>query len=187
MSSSPGCVPTISTSLVAVWYCRKKRPNVWDRRIQVPGKACFLGECGLTMRGEMGCLLPMPLPSVSLTLPPHCLFQLVENSCMEVTAGDTYFVCSGGRSQSHISIQKCVVLCVCVTHLGGVWVLWLWGVCTWCVSVCGMTVCVCRMCGVSGVSVYGVCVVPMTVVSVCDVCVWADCMEICPTHECADI
>ena len=75
----------------------------------------------------MGCLLPMPLPSVALTLPPHCLFQLVENSCMEVMAGDTYFLCLGGKSQSHISIQKCVSVCVCVcvwvTHLGGVWVL----------------------------------------------------------------
>ncbi|KAB0377660.1 hypothetical protein E2I00_019380 [Balaenoptera physalus] len=38
--------------------------------------------------------------------------SLVENSCMEVMAGDTYFVCLGGKSQSHISIQKCVSVCV---------------------------------------------------------------------------
>ena len=59
-------------SLLATWYCRKKGPNVWDGRIQFCWKACCLGECGLNMRGEVGCLFPMSLLSVSLTLPPLC-------------------------------------------------------------------------------------------------------------------
>ena len=66
---------------------------------------------------------------------------------MEVMAGDTYFLCLGGKSQSHISIQKCVSVCVCVCV--GDTFGWCVGVvtvgcvnmvcfCMWCDSVCGV-------------------------------------------------
>ncbi|XP_034842993.1 translation initiation factor IF-2-like [Mirounga leonina] len=39
---------------------------------------------------------------------------LVVNSCLEVMAGESYFVCVGGKSYSHCSRQNMLCVCVCV-------------------------------------------------------------------------
>ena len=69
--------------------------------------------------------LPFPhVPATNLPDPATPLFQLVKNSCMEAMAGDTHFVCLGGKSQvTDLDRSACVCVCVCVMHSSGMGVL----------------------------------------------------------------
>ena len=74
---------------------------------------------------ERGGGLPFPhVPAISLPDPATPLFQLVKNSCMEMMAGDTHFVCLGGKSQV-TDLDRSVCVCdafmwhKCVVTVGG--------------------------------------------------------------------
>ena len=136
------------------------------------------------VKHERGGELPFPhVPATNLPDPATPLFQLVKNSCKEMMAGDTHFVCLGGKSQV-TELDRSVCVCLCVMHSCGLRVLWLWG------GICGVFLyvvwlCICCTCALSGGCIVCVCGVHecgvtwcmwcyVVYMSVSDRCMWGD-------------
>ena len=115
---------------------------------------------------ERGDGLPFPhVPAISLPDPATPLFQLVKNSCTEAMAGDTHFVCLGGKNQvTDLDRSACVCVCVCVCF-------WLWHMCI-SVFLYMAWLCVWCLCGLSGLCMVCVCGVHVSIVWVFDVYVY---------------